>query len=266
MWGWTGEELISIPDGPGAMGDLFGAPPLARYVPSRSLIWRTRSSVTALLLSSSPAPSWLSSSLQAHAWQLAAWRRIKSELSPARVRRIGAMVTVKAERSGQRRQAVRERSVKSCAGVVRLASTWKAGLVSVAEAKQLSFFRGMTTRFLRRVTRTGCWQFWESGGLSVVAAILISHTSTTAKAPIALLPVRALWACAVQAQSSRGAIRSPSEAIATVLNNRAGHSAGTDRWSLSPVSPLHWGLRALRISAGCDRGQQVPVGLAGVEQ
>jgi hypothetical protein len=29
--------------------------------------------------------------------------------------------------------------------------------------------------------------------------------------------VRALWACAVQAQSSRGAIRSPSEAIATVL-------------------------------------------------
>jgi hypothetical protein len=34
-----------------------------------------------------------------------------------------------------------QRSVKSCAGVVRLASTWKAGLVSVAEAKQLSFFR-----------------------------------------------------------------------------------------------------------------------------
>ena len=187
MWGWTGEELISIPDGPGAMGDLFGAPPLARYVPSRSLIWRTRSSVTALLLSSSPAPSWLSSSLQARAWQLAAWRRIKSKLSPARVRRIGAMVTVQARNvlvNVGRRSA--QRSVKSCAGVVRLASTWKAGLVSVAEAKQLSFFRGMTTRFLRRVTRTGCWQFWESGGLSVVAAILISHTSTTAKAPIAL--------------------------------------------------------------------------------
>jgi hypothetical protein len=34
-----------------------------------------------------------------------------------------------------------QRLVKSCAGVVRLASTWNAGLVSVAEAKQLSFFR-----------------------------------------------------------------------------------------------------------------------------
>jgi len=30
MWGWTAEELVSIPDGPGAMEDLFGAPPLAR--------------------------------------------------------------------------------------------------------------------------------------------------------------------------------------------------------------------------------------------
>ena len=50
-------------------------------------------------------------------------------------------VTVNAQRSGQPRQAVcAQRLVKSCAGVVRLASTWKAGLVSVAKAKQLSFF------------------------------------------------------------------------------------------------------------------------------
>ena len=50
----------------------------------------------------------------------------------ARLRRGNVLVNV-----GRRRA---QRSVKSCAGVVRLASKWKAGLVSVAEAKQLSFF------------------------------------------------------------------------------------------------------------------------------
>ena len=125
------------------MGDLFGAPPLGRYVPSRSLIWRTRSSVTALLLV-------VVTGTVVAVVVVAGTRLAVGGLATHQIRIVALTstadwcdVTVKTRNvlvNLGRRCA--QRSVKSCAGVVRLASTWKAGFVSVAEAKQLSFFRG----------------------------------------------------------------------------------------------------------------------------
>jgi len=67
------------------------------------------------------------------------------------------------------------------------------------------------------------------------------------------LPVRALWACAVQAQSSRGAIRSPSEAIATVLNNRAALSRDRSLESF-PSVPIALGSKGVQYNGSSNEG------------